>query len=279
MKKSNILEVIKEIEDHLTAAAALKESLRCEAVDAVTRYNTRGIEALCALVAKFIKWPNEKEREQISRRIQERSNFGDVAGFIDGCHALPQNTYMTPDLRLEKTTIGFINYEPETDAHGYAESKDEMDFESTAIEYGNIEMIVKFDDMKEAENERMIEAVNCISEEIQVLSIRNIKRYKKYGQDQIERFIRLKQEEGLSIPKAAAQCGIPRSTTYELINEFNSSDGVSNSQGYFTYWINKFNEAVREFHPELPIKKTPYDSNVWEQKYIELETLRETSQT
>ncbi|KAG2213333.1 hypothetical protein INT45_013200 [Circinella minor] len=66
-----------------------------------------------------------------------------------------------------------------------------MDFESTAIEYGNIEMIVNFDDMKEAENERMIEAVNCISEEIQVLSINNIK-----------------------------------STAYELINEFNSSDGT-----------------------------------------------------
>ena len=122
--------------------------------------------------------------------------------------------------------MDFINYQPETDAYGYADSNDEMDFESTAIEYGNIEMIVNFDDMKEAENERMIETVNCISEEIQVLSIHNVKRYKKYGQDQIERFIRLKQEEGLSIPKAAAQCGIPRSTAYELINEFNSSDGT-----------------------------------------------------
>ncbi|KAG2212939.1 hypothetical protein INT45_009796 [Circinella minor] len=122
--------------------------------------------------------------------------------------------------------MDFINYQPETDAYGYADSNDDIDFESTAIEYGNIEMIVNFDDMKEAENERMIEAVNCISEEIQVLSINNIKRYKKYGQDQIERFICLKQEEGLSIPKAAAQCGIPRSTAYELINEFNSSDGT-----------------------------------------------------
>ncbi|KAG2212024.1 hypothetical protein INT45_014152 [Circinella minor] len=101
-----------------------------------------------------------------------------------------------------------------------------MDFESTAIEYRNIEMIVNSDDTKKAENERKIEAVNYISEEIQVLSINNIKRYKKYRQDQIERFIHLKQEEGLSILKAAAQCGIPRSTAYELINEFNSSDGT-----------------------------------------------------
>ena len=100
--------------------------------------------------------------------------------------------------------MDFINYQPETDAYSYIDSNDEMDFESTAIEYGNIEMIVNFDDMKEAENKQMIEAVNCISEEIQVLSLHNVKRYKKYGQDQIERFICLKQEEGLSIPKAAA---------------------------------------------------------------------------
>ena len=52
-----------------------------------------------------------------------------------------------------------------------------------------------------------------------------MKRYKKYRQDQIERFIYLKQE-GLSIPKAAMQCGIPRSTAYEVINEFNSTDGT-----------------------------------------------------
>ena len=87
-------------------------------------------------------------------------------------------------------------------------------------------MIVNFDDMKEAENKLMIKAVNYISEEIQVLSFHNVKRYKKYRQDQIERFIYLKQEEGLSIPKAAAQCGILKSTAYELINEFNSTDGT-----------------------------------------------------
>ena len=58
-----------------------------------------------------------------------------------------------------------------------------MDFESTAVEYGNIEMIANFDDMKEAENKQMIEVVNCISAEIQVLSLHNVKRYKKYWQD------------------------------------------------------------------------------------------------
>ncbi|KAI7846532.1 hypothetical protein BDC45DRAFT_577142 [Circinella umbellata] len=38
-------------------------------------------------------------------------------------------------LELERTTMDFINYQPETDAYGYADSNDEMDFESTAIEY------------------------------------------------------------------------------------------------------------------------------------------------
>ena len=77
--------------------------------------------------------------------------------------------------------MDFINYQPETDAYGYIDNNNEIDFESTAIEYGNIEMIVNFDDMKEAENKQMIKAVNYISEEIQVLSFHNVKRYKKYG--------------------------------------------------------------------------------------------------
>ena len=47
----------------------------------------------------------------------------------------------------------------------------------------------------------MVEDVNWISEEIQVLSIHNIMRYKKYEQDQIERFIRLKQEEACQSQK------------------------------------------------------------------------------
>ncbi|KAI7859110.1 hypothetical protein BDC45DRAFT_564594 [Circinella umbellata] len=78
----------------------------------------------------------------------------------------------------------------QTEPYCYIDSNDGMEFESTAIGYRNNEMIVNFNGMKEAEIERMIEA------------------------------------EGLSIPKAAAQCGIPRSIAYELINEFNSIDGA-----------------------------------------------------
>ncbi|KAI8076720.1 uncharacterized protein B0P05DRAFT_471661, partial [Gilbertella persicaria] len=35
--------------------------------------------------------------------------------------------------------------------------------------------------------------------------------------------IDLIQEEGLSIPKAAKACGIPRSSAYELVKEYNES--------------------------------------------------------
>lgn len=42
----------------------------------------------------------------------------------------------------------------------------------------------------------------------------------------MEQFIRAKQEEGLSVPKAAGLCGIPRSTSYELLNEFKASNGA-----------------------------------------------------
>lgn len=122
--------------------------------------------------------------------------------------------------------MDFINYQPSDGAYAYEDSADEMDFENTAIEYGNIEMIVDFDETKKTENVEMTEVIASITDEIQIVSIQTKKRYKKYGQDQIGRFIKIKQEEGQSIPKAAALCGIPRSTAYELINEFNASNGT-----------------------------------------------------
>lgn len=50
--------------------------------------------------------------------------------------------------------------------------------------------------------------------------------YKQYNPKQIERFIRLLQEEGLKVPAAAEKCGIPRSTAYELKKESNNSGGT-----------------------------------------------------
>ncbi|CEP16140.1 hypothetical protein [Parasitella parasitica] len=51
------------------------------------------------------------------------------------------------------------------------------------------------------------------------------RKYKKHGVDQVERFIKMLQEEGLSVPKAAAVSGIPRSSAYRILDEFNDGDG------------------------------------------------------
>ncbi|CEP08916.1 hypothetical protein [Parasitella parasitica] len=53
----------------------------------------------------------------------------------------------------------------------------------------------------------------------------NKRRYKKRGVDQVERFIKMPQEEGLSVPKAAAVCGIPRSSAHRIRDEFNDGEG------------------------------------------------------
>ncbi|KAG1130319.1 hypothetical protein G6F37_013531 [Rhizopus arrhizus] len=87
-------------------------------------------------------------------------------------------------------------------------------------------MIVNLDEMMQNESTQMTDAMNDVTEEMEAVSLYPSYRYKKYTQDQIEWFIRVKQEEGLSVPKAAALCGIPRSTAYELINEFNNSSGT-----------------------------------------------------
>lgn len=59
----------------------------------------------------------------------------------------------------------------------------------------------------------------------QEITIALPRKNKKYGQDQIERIIRVIQERGLTVPKAAEQCRIPRSSAYNLLNKFNTCSG------------------------------------------------------
>lgn len=56
----------------------------------------------------------------------------------------------------------------------------------------------------------------------QEITIAPPRKNKKYGQDQIERIIRVIQERGLTVPKAAEQCRTPRSSAYNLQNKFNT---------------------------------------------------------
>jgi hypothetical protein len=72
----------------------------------------------------------------------------------------------------------------------------------------------------------MEDVIEDLSVEMNSLVINEKQKRKKYGPDQIERFIHLLQEEGLSVPKAAEQCMIPRSSAYKLLDEYNAGDGA-----------------------------------------------------
>ena len=50
--------------------------------------------------------------------------------------------------------------------------------------------------------------------------------YKAYGPDNIRMFLQLMQEEGHSVAKHAKTCFIPRSTAYEILKQWNESDGT-----------------------------------------------------
>ncbi|CEP15290.1 hypothetical protein [Parasitella parasitica] len=122
--------------------------------------------------------------------------------------------------------MDFIHYQPSAENYMSEDSDDDMGLETTAIEFGRVEMLVDFDGMKQIQEVEMEEVVDNLAEEMSLVSLKTSKRYKKYGQDQIDRFIRVRQEEGLSVPIAAKLCGIPRSTAYELMNEFNAGPGT-----------------------------------------------------
>lgn len=97
--------------------------------------------------------------------------------------------------------------------------------------------VIDFNGMMQIQEAEMKEAMDLLTEEMEVVSMHKSNKHEKYGQDQIERFIRVNQEESLTVSKAAALCGISRSTAYELINEFNASNGTvlpRNKPRYFS---------------------------------------------
>ncbi|XP_031350018.1 protein ANTAGONIST OF LIKE HETEROCHROMATIN PROTEIN 1-like isoform X2 [Photinus pyralis] len=44
------------------------------------------IKVICSLMPIYIKWPNAEDCEQIANDFQQRCNYPDVIGAIDGCH-------------------------------------------------------------------------------------------------------------------------------------------------------------------------------------------------
>lgn len=102
--------------------------------------------------------------------------------------------------------MDFIHYQPSLD--DYMSEESDEGTKVIALEFGNIETILDFNAMQQCEEVQMTDAVEEITKEIQIMSLNQTKAYKKYGQDQIEIFIRIRQEQGLSFPKAAALCAM-----------------------------------------------------------------------
>ncbi|KAI8880952.1 hypothetical protein K501DRAFT_190053 [Backusella circina FSU 941] len=104
-----------------------------------------------------------------------------------------------------------------------------MEIEEIAIKYGDLHRLAGFkvasDSNVEAQMEHTVDALTNEISELEFTKSNNNKK-KKYDLDQIRLFIQIMQEEGTTVPKAAARTMIPRSTAYKLFNEFNEGDGT-----------------------------------------------------
>ncbi|CEP18425.1 hypothetical protein [Parasitella parasitica] len=114
---------------------------------------------------------------------------------------------------------GFIHYNPSKEPLlADDESTDEMDFDDLAIHYAEVQMLINMDTIPipECQSSEMEEIMEDLVETFQEVIIRSPAKYKTHGQNRIERFIRMIQEEGLTVPKVAEQCGLSRSSAYKL---------------------------------------------------------------
>jgi hypothetical protein len=157
---------------------------------------------------------------------------------------------------LDTLSMDFIRYQPAIDNQVIDDSSSDenMDFEGAAFQYGEIETLVDIDTMPDNQGTEMEEDIEELIVDIKTVTIDDGKRQnKKYGPDQIERFIRIMQEEGLTVPQASQACGIPRSSAYKLLNEFNKSDG-STLPGTALRKVNRPQKKIHQQHTDFLIK-------------------------
>jgi hypothetical protein len=109
-------------------------------------------------------------------------------------------------------------------------SDEEMDHDDPTFAYGNLVLLADIDTVpqlqvkfKKVEEDHMQEDTEMMENAFEQKKKRS---YEKYGEEQVLSFIILMQEEGLSIPKAANRCGIPRSTAYELMDLWKLGTGT-----------------------------------------------------
>ncbi|KAI9468236.1 MAG: hypothetical protein EXX96DRAFT_109548 [Benjaminiella poitrasii] len=129
--------------------------------------------------------------------------------------------------------MDFIHYKSEDEYYSEDESGNEAD-EEMAMDYGYVLNLTDMDDCQSVpevvveEQDDLVTKESSIEEitaELSSISIIDVKKKNKYGPEQIRLFIELIQEEGLTVPKAAAKCLIPRSTGYLLLKEFSKGNG------------------------------------------------------
>ncbi|KAG0163242.1 hypothetical protein DFQ30_000474, partial [Apophysomyces sp. BC1015] len=122
----------------------------------------------------------------------------------------------------------FIQYEPTTDNYLMDDSSsdnDDMDVEGVALQYGEIETLVDIDIVTKKQRIEMEDVIEELTIDMNAATVNDGKcQYKKYGPDQIGHFIRIMQEEGLTVPRAAEACGIPRILAYKWLNESSEGD-------------------------------------------------------
>lgn len=122
--------------------------------------------------------------------------------------------------------MDYVNYIPDENYNNFM--TEGMEVDEVVVEFGDIELLrgneyLVEDISQSVEDEKMEETVLELEE--MTISTKT-KTYKKYGPEEIARFIHILQETGSTVPKAVEDCGIPTSSAYKLLNQFNDSNGM-----------------------------------------------------
>jgi hypothetical protein len=121
--------------------------------------------------------------------------------------------------------MDFINFIPPSDYY-IVDDESEEQMEDVSYQYDDIEKIIDFDSPTETPKVDTTMEIDSLMESIKTVSIDDgSKKYKKCTPEQVRMFIKIIQDEGTTVPKAAVRCNIPRQSAYRLLKEFNDSNG------------------------------------------------------
>lgn len=123
--------------------------------------------------------------------------------------------------------MNYISYVPPTEEYYVSEDEyeEELQTEDDDLKLDDIERIINFTPAI-ADNQQLSENATVLANMQEQSAIDSKRKYKKYGLEQIRQFIQIMQDEGITVPKAAARCSIPRGTAYKLFAEYTESGGT-----------------------------------------------------